>query len=173
MPQLVKPTLHPQIRKPVLAIRRSTSHRPQQAAVDLDDFLDSLRSDPVTRSSTRIRGDDDAAFEAEGEGGGAVGDLDGALRVGVVVGHGAQPGGVGGDGWEGEVEGDWGRDGGCEGELFVGWEFIVGGWAAVLGDECVHGGVLMVDELEGVYVVTGGGVVLMERKVRLVVSSMK
>lgn len=77
----MQPALHPQICKPILAIRGTTSHGTKQAAVDLDDFLDRLRSDPVASCGSRIRGDDYAALEAEGEGGGSVGDLDGTLRV--------------------------------------------------------------------------------------------
>lgn len=69
----------------------TAGHGTQQAAVDLDDLLDRLTGNPVTGSRSRICSDDDAALVAEGEGGGAVGDLDGTLRVGVVVGHGAQP----------------------------------------------------------------------------------
>jgi len=69
----------------------ATSHGPQQAVVDLNDLLDRLTCYPVSGRRSRVGGDDDAALEAEGEGRGAVGNLDGAVGVGVVVCHCAQP----------------------------------------------------------------------------------
>jgi hypothetical protein len=84
----------------------TTGHRPQQRRVDLNHLLHRLTRDPVPRRRPRIRRHDDAALEAERQRGGAVRDLDGDLRVAVVVGHGAQPLGGGGDGREGEVEGE-------------------------------------------------------------------
>jgi hypothetical protein len=59
--------------------------------VNLNDLLHRLRRYPVTSRSSRIRRYDDAALEAEGEGCGAVGDLDGAVGIGVVVCHCAEP----------------------------------------------------------------------------------
>jgi hypothetical protein len=69
----------------------ATGHGAQQTVVDLDDLLDRLTCYPVTGCGSRVGGDDDAALEAEGERRGAVGDLDGAVWVGVVVRHCAQP----------------------------------------------------------------------------------
>jgi len=115
VPELVEATLHAQICEPVLAVlsnvnthdslsfflplwyivvytySSATSHGSQQAVVDLNDLLDRLTRYPVSGRSSRIRGYDDAAFEAEGEGCGAVGNLDGAVGVGVVVRHCAEP----------------------------------------------------------------------------------
>lgn len=71
--------------------RCTTGHGTQQAAVDLNDLLHRLTGNPVSSCCSRICSDNDAALVAEGQGGGTVGDLDGTLRVGVVVGHGAQP----------------------------------------------------------------------------------
>jgi hypothetical protein len=92
VPQLVEPTLHAQPGEPVLAVGGAAGHGAQQARVDLDDLLDRLRGDPVAGRGARVRGYYDAALEAEGEGCGAVGDLDGALGVGAVVCCGAEPG---------------------------------------------------------------------------------
>ena len=75
----------------MLAYRGTARHRAQQGAVDLNDLLDRLTRDPIARRRSAVRGHDDAALESEGQGGGAVGDFDGALRVAVVVGHCAQP----------------------------------------------------------------------------------
>ncbi len=83
----------------------TTSHSPKQTAINLNHLLHRLTRDPVPGGRARVGGHYDAALEAEGEGGGAVGDLDGAGRVAVVVGHGAQPGGVATDGRELEVVG--------------------------------------------------------------------
>ena len=107
MSELVETTLHAEVRKPVLTVllrsvpsritlsRRTyssaTSHGSQQAVVDLNDLLDRLTCYPVSGSGSRVGGYDDAALEAEGKGCGAVGNLDGAVGVGVVVRHCAQP----------------------------------------------------------------------------------
>ena len=69
----------------------ATSHGSQQAVVDLNDLLDRLTGYPVSSCCTRIGGYDDATLEAEGEGCGTVGNLDGAVGVGVVVRHCAEP----------------------------------------------------------------------------------
>jgi hypothetical protein len=69
----------------------ATSHGSQQAVVDLNDLLDCLTRYPVSSRGSRVSGYNDAALEAEGEGRGAVGDLDGAVGVGVVVRHCAEP----------------------------------------------------------------------------------
>ena len=69
----------------------ATSHGSQQAAVDLNDLLDRLTCYPVSSSGTRVGGYNDAALESKGLGCGTVGDLDGAVWVGVVVGHCAEP----------------------------------------------------------------------------------
>lgn len=92
VPQLVQPALHAQPGQPVLAVGGAAGHGAQQLAVDLDDLLDGLRGDPVARRGAGVGRHDDAALEAEGEGRGAVGDLDGALGVGAVVGCGSEPG---------------------------------------------------------------------------------
>jgi hypothetical protein len=63
----------------------STGHRPQKAVVDLDDFLDRLAGYPVSGCCSGVCCYDDAALEAEGEGCGAVGELDGAVGVGMVI----------------------------------------------------------------------------------------
>jgi hypothetical protein len=93
VPELVQAALHAQPGEPVLAVGGAAGHGAQEAVVDLDDFLDGLRGDPVAGRGAGVGGDDYAALEAEGEGCGAVGDLDGALGVGVVVCGGAEPGG--------------------------------------------------------------------------------
>jgi hypothetical protein len=69
----------------------ATSHGSQQAVVDLNDLLDSLAGYPVSGRCSRIGGYNNAALEAESERCGAVGNLDGAVGVGVVVRHCAQP----------------------------------------------------------------------------------
>lgn len=98
MPQLVQAALHAQIGEPVLAVGGAARHRAQHPPVDLDHLFDRLAGDPVAGGGARVGGDDDAAFEPEGERGGAVGELDGAFGVGVVVGDGAEEGGgLGGD----------------------------------------------------------------------------
>lgn len=84
--------LHAEPGEPVLAVSGAAGHGAEQVRVDLDDFLDGLRGDPVAGRGARVGGDDDAALEAEGESGGAVGDLDRAGRVRAVVGGGAEPG---------------------------------------------------------------------------------
>lgn len=71
--------------------RSATSHSPQQTAINLNDLLDRLTRDPVPSRRSRIRGDYYAALESERECRGAVCDLDGAVGVGVVVGHCAEP----------------------------------------------------------------------------------
>ena len=70
----------------------SASHGPQQAVVDLDDLLHRLARYPVACRSPGVCSHDDAPLESECQRRRAVGDLDGAVRVGVVVGHCAQPG---------------------------------------------------------------------------------
>lgn len=89
--ELVQATLHAQVCEPVLAVGSATGHGAQQAVVDLDDLLDCLTRYPVAGRGPRVGGDDDAALEAEGERCSAVGDLDGAVGVGVVVGHCTKP----------------------------------------------------------------------------------
>lgn len=89
--ELVKTALHAQPREPVLAVGGATGHGAEKDRVDLDDLLDRLRRDPVAGRGSRIGGDDDAALEAEGERGCAVGDLDGAVGVGAVVGSSTEP----------------------------------------------------------------------------------
>lgn len=91
LPQLMQPTLHAQVSKPVLTIRRSSRHRAQQTRVDLNDLLDRLTGDPIPRRCSGVCGYDDTALEAECEGGCAVGDFDGARGVGVVVCHASEP----------------------------------------------------------------------------------
>jgi hypothetical protein len=106
--ELVKTTLHAQVCKPVLTVLRqsvpesqgsppkytyssATSHGSQQAVVNLNDLLDRLTCYPVSSRCSRVGGYDDAALEAEGKRCGTVGNLDGAVGVGVVVRHCAQP----------------------------------------------------------------------------------
>lgn len=89
--ELVQTALHAQPGEPVLAIGSTTGHGAEEDAVDLDDLLDGLRGDPVAGGGSRIGSDDDAALKAEGEGCGTVGDLDGTVGVGTVVGCGAEP----------------------------------------------------------------------------------
>jgi hypothetical protein len=76
---------------PTCTYSSATSHGSQQAVVDLNDLLDRLTGYPVSGRCSRIGGYNDAALEAEGERCGTVGDLDGAVGVGVVVRHCAQP----------------------------------------------------------------------------------
>jgi hypothetical protein len=89
--ELVKAALHSEPCEPVLTICGTTSHSSQHLIVDLNHLLDGLRGNPVAGRGSRICGDDDAALEAEGEGGGTMGNLDGALRVGTVVGCCSEP----------------------------------------------------------------------------------
>jgi hypothetical protein len=107
--ELVQATLHAQVCEPVLAVLTcvnfqshppllavlsygsATSHGAQQAVVDLNDLLDRLTRYPVSRCGSRVGGYDDAALEAEGKRRGSVGNLDGAVGVGVVVRHCAEP----------------------------------------------------------------------------------
>jgi len=63
----------------------STSHRPQQAVVDLYDFLDSLTCDPVAGSSSRICSDDDPSLKTEGKRSGTVREFNGTVGIGMVV----------------------------------------------------------------------------------------
>ena len=60
--------------------------------VDLDDLLHRLACDPVALRGARVRSHDDTALEAECQRGGAVGELDGAVGVGVVISMGAEEG---------------------------------------------------------------------------------
>ena len=136
MPQFMQPTLHPEVGEPVLAVRRPAGHGAEEAGVDLDDFFHGLRGYPVSGGGAGVGGDDDAALEAEGEGGGAVGDFDRACWVAVVVGHGAEPGGGGGGGGEGEFEGGLVGEG-CE--LVVQLIFWLGGGGCVVGGARVLG----------------------------------
>jgi hypothetical protein len=69
----------------------ATSHGAEQAVVDLNDLLDRLTRYPVSCRCSRVGCNDDAALEAEGKRCGTVGNLDGAVGVGVVVRHCAQP----------------------------------------------------------------------------------
>ena len=69
----------------------TTSHCAQQAVINLNNLLDSLRSDPVSSRSSGIGGDNNASLESECECGGSVSDLNGAVWVGVVVGCCAKP----------------------------------------------------------------------------------
>ncbi|KAK3994987.1 hypothetical protein QBC44DRAFT_390739 [Cladorrhinum sp. PSN332] len=89
--ELVQTALHTQPGEPVLAVGSTAGHGAQQVRVDLDNLLDRLRGDPVAGRGARVGSDDDAALEAEGERGGAVGDLDRALRVRAVIGGCAEP----------------------------------------------------------------------------------
>jgi hypothetical protein len=89
--ELVKTALHAEPGEPVLAVGSTTGHGAEEDAVDLDDLLDGLGGDPVAGSGSRIGSDNDAALEAEGERGGSVGDLDGAVGVGAVIGGSAKP----------------------------------------------------------------------------------
>lgn len=73
------------------AYSSATGHGSQQTAVDLDDLLHCLTCYPVAGRRSRVGCYDDAALEPEGEGCGTVGNLDGAVGVGVVVCHGAEP----------------------------------------------------------------------------------
>ncbi len=83
----MQPALHAQPGQPVLAVGRTAGHGAQEAAVDLDDLLDRLRGDPVALRGPRVCRHHDAALEAEGQRRRAVGDLDRAAGVRVVVGR--------------------------------------------------------------------------------------
>ena len=76
MPELVQAALHAQVRQPILAVGRTTSHSAQQAVIDFDDLLNRLRGDPVTCRRTRVGCHDDATLKSECECRRAVGDLD-------------------------------------------------------------------------------------------------
>lgn len=89
--ELVKAALHAQPAEPVLAVCSATSKGSEQDAVDLDDLLDGLRGNPVTGRGTRVGSDDDAALESEGQGRCSVGNLDGAVRVGSIIGGSSEP----------------------------------------------------------------------------------
>jgi hypothetical protein len=75
----------------VFSYSRATSHGSQQTTVDLNDLLDCLTCYPVSGCGSRVGGYDDTTLEAESEGGSSVGDLDGAVGIGVVVRHCAEP----------------------------------------------------------------------------------
>lgn len=89
--ELVQAALHAQPGEPVLAVGGATGHGAQEDAVDLNHLLDSLRGDPVAGRGSRVGSDDDAALEAERQGRGSVGDLDGAVGVGSVIGGSSEP----------------------------------------------------------------------------------
>jgi hypothetical protein len=89
-PYPVSSILYPGENSPILAICRTTRHRPQQIRVDLNDLLDCSTGNVASCCGSRIDGDDDTALEPEGEGGCSVGELDfgggvGGDRVGVEV----------------------------------------------------------------------------------------
>ena len=86
VPELVQAALHAEPSEPELAVGGATGEGAQQDAVDLNDLLDRLGGDPVSGRGSRVGGHNDAALEAEGEGRRAVGDLDGAVGVGAVIG---------------------------------------------------------------------------------------
>lgn len=65
----------------LLPYRRTARHRSQQAVVNLDDLLDRLTCDPVSRRRPRVRRHDDAALEAEGQRRRPVRNLDRAVWV--------------------------------------------------------------------------------------------
>src|ERR1700753_520085 len=85
-------TLHAEICKPILAICRTTCHSSQQCAVNLNDLLDCLTSNPVSSCGSRVCANYNATLEAESKSGGSVGNLDGAVGIRMVVSHGAEPG---------------------------------------------------------------------------------
>jgi hypothetical protein len=82
---------------PKLAICSSTSHGPKQELVDLnhcyqpalpsegETLLDSLGSNPVSCSGTRIHSDDNPAVETECQGCRSMGELDVTVGIDVVV----------------------------------------------------------------------------------------
>ena len=100
--------------------------------INLNNLLDRLTRNPIPGCSPRVRRHDNPALETKSQRRRAVRDFDRARWVGVVVGHGAEPGLCARDGGEGEGEGELGWV--AEGELVVevvGGGFVVGR-AAVL-----------------------------------------
>lgn len=53
--------------------------------LDLDDFLNGLRGDPASGCGTRVGGDDNTTLEPESESCGTMGNLYGAVWVGMVI----------------------------------------------------------------------------------------
>lgn len=67
-------------------------HGSQQAAVDFYDLFHSLTGDPIPCSGPRVRGDNNAALEAECKRRRAVSEFDRTVRVCVVISKGAKEG---------------------------------------------------------------------------------
>jgi hypothetical protein len=91
---------------PELTIRSPTSHRPQQELVNLNDypstsattkdaqtFLDSLRSNPVPSSGTRINSHNNATIKSECESRCSMSEFDVAVWIDVVVDMASEEGG--------------------------------------------------------------------------------
>lgn len=71
----------------------TTSHSPQQTAVDLDNFLHGLAGDPIARRSSGIRCHNDPSLKSESKSSGAMSNFNGAIWVAMVVGNGSKEGG--------------------------------------------------------------------------------
>jgi len=69
----------------------TSGHGPEQLRVNLNHFLDRLRSDPVSGRGTRISRHDDATLKTKRERRSTVSNLDGAVGVAAVVRHCAEP----------------------------------------------------------------------------------
>lgn len=69
----------------------STSHRTQQAPIDLNDLLHRLTRNPVSGCSSGVRRNDDSTLESESQCRCTVSELNRAVRVCIVVGSCSQP----------------------------------------------------------------------------------
>lgn len=63
----------------------TTGHGPQKAIINLDDLLNRLTRDPTPRRCSRVCRDNDAALEPKSQRRRSVRELDGTIRIGVVV----------------------------------------------------------------------------------------
>ena len=69
----------------------STSHRPEQAVIDLNDLLHRLTRYPIASRRPTVCRDDDATLEPKAQGRCTVGKLDGAVGIRGVIGLGPEP----------------------------------------------------------------------------------
>lgn len=70
----------------VLVVGGVVGYGVEEVGIDFDDFFDCLGGDLVVGCGVGVGCDDDVVLEVEGECGGVVGDFDGVVGVGVVVG---------------------------------------------------------------------------------------
>ena len=70
----------------------TTSHRAEEAVVDLNNLLDCLTCNPVSSSCSRVCSNDNAPLKAKRQCRGTVGKFDGTVRVGMVIGGSSKEG---------------------------------------------------------------------------------